>query len=140
MLIYADFESILEKTDDIKKYQKHIPCGFCDDIKSSLVSEYDKMELDDCIKLTEIMSRTNKPLDLSPNEEKSFEEARICHRCSEALVKTDERVGDHRHIMGKYRGAAHNNCNLNYRTPTFKPVLYFFIIIVIMICISLSKN
>ena len=27
-VIYADFESILEKTDDINKYQKHITCGF----------------------------------------------------------------------------------------------------------------
>ena len=24
--------------------------------------------------------------------------------------------------MGKYRGAPHNNCNLNYRIPTFIPV------------------
>ena len=38
------------------------------------------------------------------------------------MVKTDERVGDHRHIMGKYRGAAHNNCNLNDRILTFIPV------------------
>ena len=86
-VIYADFESILEKTDDIKKYQKHIPCGFCCYIKSSAGSKYDKLELyrgpdaadefvkrieDDCIKLTKIMSRTNKPLNLSLNEEKEL--------------------------------------------------------------------
>ena len=86
-VIYADFESILEKTDDVKKYQKHIPCGFWYCIKSSEGSKYDKLELyegpdaadefvkmieDDCIKLTKIMSRTNKPLDLSINEEKEF--------------------------------------------------------------------
>ena len=53
---------------------------------------------------------------------KEFEEARICHICSEALLKTDKRVRDHCHITGKYRGAAHNNCNLNYRIPTFIPV------------------
>ena len=83
-VIYADFESILKKTD-IKKSQKNIPCGFCYYIKSSVGSKYDKLEWyrgpyaaddfverieDDCIKLTEIMSRTNKPLNLSPNEEK----------------------------------------------------------------------
>ena len=68
------------------------------------------------------MPRTNKPLDLSPNEEKEFEEARICHICSEAFIRTDKRVRDHCPIMGKYGGAAHNNCNLNYRIPTFTPV------------------
>ena len=65
------------------------------------------------------MLRTNKPLDLSPNEEKEFEEARISHICPEALVKTDKRVGDHFHITGKYRGAAHNNCYLNYASMRF---------------------
>ena len=53
---------------------------------------------------------------------KKFEEARICHICSEALVKTDKRVRDHCHIRGNDRRAAHNNCNLNYRIPTFIPV------------------
>jgi len=42
--------------------------------------------------------------------------------CSEALVKTDKRVRDLCHITEKYRRAAHNNCNLNYRIPTFLPV------------------
>ena len=41
--------------------------------------------------------------------------------CSEALVKTDKRVRDHCHITGKYRGTAHNNCNLNFRIPTSLP-------------------
>ena len=39
------FKSIWEKTDDIKKYRKHIPCGFCYYIKSSVGSKYDKLEL-----------------------------------------------------------------------------------------------
>ena len=85
-VICADFKSILEKTEDIKKkYQKHIPCGFCCYIKSSVGSKYDTLELyqgpdaadefvkmivDYYMKLTKILSRTIKLLDLSPNEEK----------------------------------------------------------------------
>ena len=46
-----------------------------------VADEFVKRIEDDYIKLTKIMSRTNKPLDLSPNEEKEFEEARICHTC-----------------------------------------------------------
>ena len=52
-MIYADFESILEKIDtvspnanksDTNKYQKHTPCGLCYYIKSSVGDEY-KLEL-----------------------------------------------------------------------------------------------
>ena len=38
------------------------------------------------------------------------------------MVKTDKMVRDHSHITGKYRGAAHNNWNLNYQIQTFIPV------------------
>ena len=48
-VIYADFESILEKIDTTspnpnqsytKSYQKHTPCGFCYDIKSSFEDQH----------------------------------------------------------------------------------------------------
>ena len=53
-MIYADFESILEKIDAVSpnpnksytnKYQKHTPCGFCYYIKSAVGDEYNKLEL-----------------------------------------------------------------------------------------------
>ena len=53
-VIYADFESILEKIDTVSpnpnksytnKYQKDTPCGFCYYIKSSVGDEYNKLEL-----------------------------------------------------------------------------------------------
>ena len=53
-VIYADFESIVEKIDSVSpnpnksytnKYQKHTPCGFCYYIKSSVGDEYTKLEL-----------------------------------------------------------------------------------------------
>ena len=33
-------------------------------------------------------------------------------------------VSDHRHVTGKYRGAAHNICNINYKAP--KEILVVF--------------
>ena len=33
------------------------------------------------------------------------------------------KVRDHCHITGKYRGAAHACCNLNYQLPSFYPVI-----------------
>ena len=35
-----------------------------------------------------------------------------------------DRVRDHCHLTGKYRGAAHNDCNLRYRIPKFFPVYF----------------
>ena len=36
----------------------------------------------------------------------------------------NDKVRDHCHFTGRYRGAAHNKCNLNYRKPNFKPVVF----------------
>ena len=47
----------------------------------------------------------------------SFTNATTCHICTKPLTD-DDRVRDHCHITGIYRGAAHSACNLNYRiTP-----------------------
>ena len=36
----------------------------------------------------------------------------------------DYKFRDHCHFTGKYRGAAHNECNLKYRKPNFTPVVF----------------
>ena len=38
--------------------------------------------------------------------------------------KKNEKVRDHCHYTGRYRGAAHNSCNLKYRKPNFTPVVF----------------
>ena len=35
-----------------------------------------------------------------------------------------QKVRDHCHYTGKYRGAAHSNCNLNYKIPKEIPVVF----------------
>ncbi|XP_072023065.1 uncharacterized protein [Amphiura filiformis] len=60
-------------------------------------------------------------------DRKVFEESTHCHICKALLTPNDEEnynVRDHCHFTGKFRGAAHNNCNLNYRTPKFFPVIF----------------
>jgi hypothetical protein len=51
---------------------------------------------------------------LSAAEEASFLSAVKCHVCGNCFSKSDEKVRDHCHASGKYRGAAHSNCNLNF--------------------------
>ena len=46
----------------------------------------------------------------------------LCHMCNEELGK--DRVRDHCHLSGKFRGAAHEVCNLKYKVRTFFPVVF----------------
>ena len=60
---------------------------------------------------------------LTDKEKESHENQQICHIC-EKEFSTDNKVRDHCHYTGKYRGAAHNNCNLNYKIPKEIPVVF----------------
>ena len=46
----------------------------------------------------------------------------LCHICNEGLGK--DRVRDHCLLSGKFRGAAHEVCNLKYRIQKFFPVVF----------------
>lgn len=41
------------------------------------------------------------------------------------LLINIRKVKDHNHLTGKYRGAAHSYCNLNYKNPVFLPVYMY---------------
>ena len=45
-----------------------------------------------------------------------------CAICKGPL--TGETVRDHDHLTGKFRGAAHSQCNLQYQLPKFLPVIF----------------
>ena len=40
------------------------------------------------------------------------------------MIKNNKKVRNHCHYMGKYRGAAHNICNLRYKVPKEIPVVF----------------
>ena len=46
----------------------------------------------------------------------------LCHFCNEELGK--DRVRDHCHLYGKFRGAAHEVCNVRHKVPKFSPVVF----------------
>ena len=59
-------------------------------------------------------------------DEDNYQNSQDCWICNEKINKDKDKVRDHCHITGKYRGAAHSKCNLKLRIP--KKCQLFFII------------
>ena len=52
---------------------------------------------------------------MTKEDEKEFQKAKECHICNKKYTDKDIQVRDHCHITGKYRGSAHQECNLKLR-------------------------
>ena len=149
-IVYADFESFIKPIDTCepnpknsytKQYQKHTPSSFgyyikCfdDEIYSpnpvTYTASTDNEDvaqifvnmLEEDVK--SIYKRFSMPKEIifGVKEREEFDEATECWICHGELGL--DRVRDHCHLTGKYRGAAHNKCNLQYRRPKFIPVVF----------------
>ena len=64
---------------------------------------------------TVIKKHFNKPLVMTEVDEQNFKTMDGCHICGEKYTDKDVRVRDHCHITGKFRGSAHQECNLKLR-------------------------
>ena len=142
-VIYADFESMLKPLETCEpdpnksytlKYQKHEPISFVYYIKSfnenvymSKLRTYIKEEeedpdvidvfinwLEEDVKI--ISELGNQKMIITPEEQEDFKQASNCWICGQ-LLNLEDRVRDHCHFTGRYRGAAHNRCNLKYSKP-----------------------
>ena len=74
-----------------------------------------------------IISHEKKEMIPLTNEEKeSYEKQEVCHICEKEFSndKKYRKVRDHCHCTGKFRGAAHNDCNLRYKVPKEIPVVF----------------
>ena len=52
---------------------------------------------------------------MSTKEKERFQLANSCSICDKLFDVGDEKVRDHCHITGKYRGASHWSCNINLK-------------------------
>ena len=149
-VIYADFESFIKPMDSCdpdpnksytKKYQKHKPSGFSyyikslyEDVFKSVKRTYIKTKkeepdaedvfvkwLEEDVK--DIANIEPKKMVFTEKDKKQFINASDCWICGEYLGN-DDKVRDHCHYTGRYRGAAHNKCNLNYSKPKGVPVFF----------------
>ena len=147
--VYADFESLIKPLDNCnpdpnksytKKYQKHEPISFSyyilcsiDGVYKPVLRKYTQTKPEDAnamdifIKWLEedvkdIANIEPKEMIFTEEDIKHFNKASDCWICGEKLE--NDRVRDHCHFTGRYRGPAHNKCNLKYRKP--KNISVFF--------------
>ena len=55
---------------------------------------------------------------------KEYKHVTKCHICFKLFREVNQKVRDHCHYSGKYRGAAHSLCNLQYMIPSYIPVVF----------------
>ena len=147
LIMYADFESMLEpiqgpgndsRISSIRRVNNHVPSGWC--IRSEFA--YGKVEAplklyrgkDYVKKFCEHLTGEARRLYLSFPEVpmgpltkaqlKKYEEARICHICFKPFNGENPKVRDHCHYTGCYRGPAHMKCNLQYKIPSYIPIIF----------------
>ena len=135
-VIYADFECYTTKLDtcmqnpqasNTTRYQRHDVSGFAYMVVCTaeehtmkpvvyrgpnvIKTFYDKI-LAENTRIQAILNNP-KPMIVTPQQQREFDEAQDCYICGEPLGV--DRVRDHDHLTGNYRGAAHKACNINYR-------------------------
>ena len=60
---------------------------------------------------------------LTKSQTKEYKRATKCHICFKPFSEEKRKVRDHCHYSGLYQGAAHSSCNLQYKIPSYIPVI-----------------
>ena len=148
-VIYCDFESILEPIDVAKQdekttsyttgYQNHLISSYAYKVVCQL-DKYTKpiksyrgenatkdfltnllIENEEIQKI--IKTQFQEKMKITKEQQNEFHRTTICYICNGKLTKKDK-VRDHCHVTGEYRGAAHKNCNLQFKISTKVPVVF----------------
>ena len=150
-IIYAELESLFEKMNtchnnpeksSITKINKHTPSGYSLFTQCSFDTTKNKLDYyrgENCMKnfyldlrqhATKIINYEKKEMiPLTKKEEKKHNKQKVCHICKKRFSADEDnkkchKVKDHCPYTGKYRGAAHDICNLRYKIPKEIPVVF----------------
>ena len=143
--IYADFECNLKTVESYdgsysKTCQDHVSYSFafklfCGDDKfnktivvfrgKNVAYEFIKAIVKEFEYCKRVMKKHfNKNLIMSEEEVEQFRSSKTCWICEKLIDNDDEKVRDHCHITGKFRGAAPWSCNISLQLT--KKVLVIF--------------
>ena len=56
--------------------------------------------------------------------EKSFKSSNKCWVCNKLFAAGDSKIKDHDHVTEKYRGSAHQSCNINLKMTKKVTVIF----------------
>ena len=115
----------------------HEPCGYSLDLVSLFDSKQNKRSFyrgrdyieKFCEDLKELATKVinyeeKEMIPLTDSENKFYEEQDVCHICQNKFCydknekkkfKSCQKIRDHCHYTGKFKGAAHSICNLRYK-------------------------
>ena len=155
---YTDLDCLLKKMSTCQnnpnkssttKINKHTPSGYSIFTSCSFDESKNKINYyrgDDCMKKfckdlsehsTKIINYEKKKMIPFTTEEKIYHnKQKICYICKKEFDisnKKYHKVRDHCHYTGKYRGAAHNICNLRYKVPKEIPAVFIMALLLIII-------
>ena len=66
----------------------------------------------------------NKNFIMTEEEENKIQPGKTCQICEELIKKDDDKIGDHCHITGKFRGADHWSRNINVQLTKIVPAIF----------------
>ena len=64
---------------------------------------------------------------MSEKEEHLFQQSNSYWICKKLIDNDEEKVRDHCHKTGKFRGAARWNCNINFHLTKKMPVIFHYL-------------
>lgn len=147
-VIYCDFEAILVPintcipniqfpfSQNITKHEPHsfayyIKCAYDDTLSKFVLYRgedcgkqfIENLKLDLEIIYTKLHTK-KQMLPLNDEERLVYKGSMNCYICEKSFNDPENiKVRDHCHLTGKFRGAAHMNCNLNYKVVNFVPIV-----------------
>ncbi|XP_015795544.1 uncharacterized protein LOC107371910 [Tetranychus urticae] len=135
-VIYADFETLSVNTQNDYKIKELPPCSYGLVVVdwNGVIIKSDFCRGPDVVKnflpklfslkheLSTILRDSKKPLIMTDQDDENFVNARKCFICGQGLWS--DKVKDHDHLTGKYRGAAHSRCNLALVMPDKIPIIF----------------
>ena len=145
-VVYADFECLTVPTGKTRgdrghntfNYQEHEPCA----VGYKLITPFEPVQrdfkckvgpncvhwfLEEMIELEKVCMKylfEDQPLRMDAAAWSKFAKAKTCWICKGAFISDKDKVKDHDHLTGLFRGAAHSSCNLKLRKQYKIPIFF----------------
>ena len=123
--IYKNKVPLAMTKDDYIKFKRATHCHICKkELSNDKVIILKKDPIHKSCKPEELKHLSESELkDIMEKEDwREYFKKNKCAICNKTLE--DVTVKDHDHLTGKFKGAAHRQCNLKYQLPKFVPVVF----------------